>query len=72
MQTLRPAVVPLLFALLCPALAGAVKIHTVTLGPARRVAYTPPEATPDTKSDEATSLRVRPLFVDDRQREWTV
>jgi hypothetical protein len=48
------------------------RIHTVTLGPARKVPYTPPEATPDNKSEDATSLRVRPLFVDERQREWTV
>jgi hypothetical protein len=49
MQTLRPAVVPLLF---------------------RRVPYTPPEATPDTKADEAVTLRVRPLLVDSVQKEW--
>jgi hypothetical protein len=54
------------------AAASSAKIHTVNLGPARRVPYTPPEATPDNKSEEATSLRVRPLFVDERQREWTV
>lgn len=51
---------------------AATKIHTVTLGPSRRVPYTPPEATPDNKSEEATSLRVRPLFVDEKQKEWTV
>jgi len=52
--------------------AASAKIHTVTLGPVRKVPYTPPEATPDNKSEEATSLRVRPLFVDDKQKEWTV
>lgn len=72
MQTFRPAVVPLLLAFLCPALAGAVKTHTVTFGASRKVSYTPPEATADTRSEAATSLRVRPLFVDDKQREWTV
>jgi hypothetical protein len=74
MQTFRSAFVPLLlFGFLCPGVARAVvKTHSVTLGPVRRVAYTPPEATADTKSDEATSLRVRPLLVDGRQREWTV
>ncbi len=61
-----------LFALVFPGVAQAVKIHTVVLGPARKVPYTPPEATPDTKDDDATSLHVRPLMVDDRQREWTV
>ncbi|HVG27736.1 MAG TPA: hypothetical protein VM865_09035, partial [Acidobacteriaceae bacterium] len=30
------------------------------------------EATADNRSDEATSLRVRPLIVDGKQREWTV
>jgi hypothetical protein len=48
------------------------KVHTVTLGPARRVTYTPPEATTDNKSDEATTLRVRALVVDGAQKEWTV
>ncbi|HTV09461.1 MAG TPA: hypothetical protein VMD97_10500 [Candidatus Aquilonibacter sp.] len=67
-----PAVVPLLLALLCPAVAGAVKVHTVALGAARKVPYTPPEATSDTKDDDATSLRIRPLLVDSQQREWTV
>jgi hypothetical protein len=47
-------------------------VHTVTLGPARRVPYTPPEATPDNKTEDSTTLRVRALFVDDRQKEWTV
>jgi hypothetical protein len=51
--------------------AAAPKIHTVTLGPYRRVPYTQPDATPDTKSDETSTLKIRPLFVDDRQKEWT-
>ena len=73
MQTFRSAVVPLLVALLvCPAIARAVKVHTVVLGAVRKVPYTPPEATPETKADDSTSLRVRPLMVDDKQREWTV
>jgi hypothetical protein len=72
MQTFRSAVVPLLLAFLCPGVARAVKIHTVALGPVRRVPYTPPEATADAKADESTSLRVRPMVVDGRQREWTV
>jgi hypothetical protein len=77
MQTHRLAVVPLLtvlvFAAYCVNSRAAVpKVHTVVLGPARRVPYTPPEATPDTRSEEATTLRIRPLLVDDRQREWTV
>jgi len=48
------------------------KTHTVTLGAVRRVPYTPPEATPETRSEEARTLKVRPLLVDDRQKEWTV
>jgi hypothetical protein len=73
MQTLRPAVVPLLLALLFPALALAVpKTHTVTLGASRHVPYTPPEASADNKADMSATLRVRPLLVDGVQREWTV
>ena len=56
----------------CACTAWAVKVHTVTLGAAKRVPYTPPEANADNKSEEATSLRVRPLIVDGAQREWTV
>jgi hypothetical protein len=55
-----------------PLLAAGPKIHTVTLGAYRKVPYTQPDATPDTKVDETTSLKVRPLFVDDRQKEWTI
>ena len=47
------------------------KVHTVTLGPYRKVPYTQPDATPDTKADETSTLKVRTLFVDDRQKEWT-
>jgi hypothetical protein len=60
-----------LSALPTPRLFAAPKVHTVTLGPVRRVPYTQPDATPDTKNDETSSLKVRPLFVDDRQKEWT-
>ncbi len=52
-------------------LAVAPKVHTVTLGPVRKVLYTQPDATPDTKADETSTLKIRPLFVDDRQKEWT-
>jgi hypothetical protein len=79
MQTLRPAVVPLLLVLLwvAPGPLWAApppppKTHTVLLGAARKVAYTPPEATADNRSDEASSLRVRPLLVDGQAKEWTV
>src|ERR1700761_8042412 len=67
------AVGPLLFLLGCASvLAAAPKVHTVVLGGVRRVPYTPAEASSDNKSEEATTLRVRPLIVDDKQKEWTV
>ena len=94
MQTLRPALVPLLrrislrrisfsrisfsrislLVLICaiPAAAKPPKVHTVTLGPARKVPYTPPQATPDTKSEDSSTLRIRPLVVDGIQKEWTL
>jgi hypothetical protein len=75
MQNLRPAAAPLLlFLLMAGSLSGAAapKTHTVVLGSVRRVPYTPPEANADNKSEEATTLKVRPLLVDDRQKEWTV
>ena len=52
--------------------AAAPKVHTVTLGPVRKVPYTPAFATPDSKDDDSTTLKVRPLFVDTKQKEWTV
>jgi hypothetical protein len=72
MQTFRSALVPLL--LTCCALPAAAlpKTHSVTLGPARKVPYTPPEATAETRAGDSATLRVRPLFVDTVQREWTV
>jgi hypothetical protein len=75
MQTLRPALVPLLFLLASaclPAAARPPKVHTVNLGGTRKVPYTPPEATPDNKSEDSTTLRIRPLIVDGTQKEWTV
>jgi hypothetical protein len=74
MQTLRPALVPLLFILsyVLPATAKPPKVHTVTLGPVRKVPYTPPQATPDTKSEDSSTLRIRPLVVDGIQKEWTL
>jgi len=49
----------------------ASKVHTVSLGAVRRVPYTQPDATPAEKSDETSAIKVRPLFVDDRQKDWT-
>ncbi len=73
MQTFRSAPVLLLLAtFLAPLYAAAPKVHTVTLGPFRRVPYTPPDANSEDKSEESTTLKVRPLFVDDHQKEWTL
>ena len=52
-------------------LAAAPKVHTVALGGVRRVPYTQPDATADSRSDETSTLKIRPLLVDDRQKEWT-
>lgn len=76
MQTLRSAPVPLLL-ILCActalqALAAPPKVHTVTLGPAKKVPYAPPDASPTNAAAEEPALRVRALFVDARQREWTL
>ena len=75
MQILCSAPVRLLLSL-CVCLpvtlyAGAPKVHSVTLGAVRRVPYTQPDATPESRSDETSTLKVRALFVDDRQKEWT-
>lgn len=74
MQVFRSAarpLLPFLLALFSAAPALAARIHIVTLGAVRKVPYTPPEATPDNKSEEATTLRIRPLLIDDKPREWS-
>jgi len=86
MQTLRSAPVPLralpclIFAPFClhvalaaPAVAFAApaKVHTVTLGAPKKVPYTPPDAAQAAPTSDAIQLKVRPLLVDGRQREWT-
>lgn len=72
MQTPRSAIVPLLLMYCALTSQAAVKIHTVALGAARKVPYSPPEATLETRAAEAVTLRVRPLLVDGLQREWTM
>ena len=52
--------------------ASKPKIHTVGLGAVKRVPYTPAFATPDSKDEDSTTLKVRPLIVDDKLKEWTV
>jgi hypothetical protein len=55
-----------------PKLAKPPKIHVVTLGPVKKVPFTPADVTPDEKNEETTTLKVRALVVDERQREWTM
>jgi hypothetical protein len=52
--------------------AAPAKVHTVNLGAVRKVAYMPPENSADAAKDsDAPMLKVRPLMVDGRQKEWT-
>lgn len=51
------------------AFAAPPKVHVVVLGPAKKVPYTPPGATPAPGND-APTLKVRALIVDGRQKEW--
>ncbi len=65
----------LLAPLAVPALAAAPKppkVHTVTFGPVHKVPYTPAFSTPDSKDEDSSTLKIRPLFVDSKQKEWTV
>jgi hypothetical protein len=55
-----------------PKLAKPPKTHVVTLGPVKKVPFTPSDVTPDEKIEETTTLKVRALVVDERQREWTM
>lgn len=66
MQKSCPAVVPLLLCAVCTFAYGAPpKIHSVSLGSARKSSYTPPNAS------APVAISLRPLFVDGRQKEWT-
>jgi hypothetical protein len=78
MQTFRFAPAHLLMPLLAffcsvnlPAASSAPKVHVVTLGPAHKVPYTPPDGAHPAPSPDSQQLKVRPLLVDGRQREWT-
>jgi len=53
-------------------LAKPPKVHVVSFGGVRKVPYTPADAAAEDVSDETHTLRVRPLIIDDRQREWTM
>jgi len=52
-------------------MAKPPKMHAVALGPVRKVPYTPPDVDAADKSEDTTTLKVRPLLVDGTQREWT-
>jgi hypothetical protein len=81
MQTFRSAPVRLLVSTLAffpfspgfvSAVAAPAKVHVVSLGPVRKVPYTPPEsAAGATKGADALTLKIRPLTVDGHQKEWT-
>lgn len=51
--------------------AAVPKVHSVALGPVRRVPYVAADVARESKADEAGTLRVRALFIDGKQREWT-
>jgi hypothetical protein len=77
MQTLRSAPVHLLCWISIAAAAQTQskpakppRTHSVVIGPARRVPYLAPDTPAGDKEEDATTLKVRPLLVDDRQREW--
>jgi hypothetical protein len=80
MQTFRVApVLLLLFGVAClqaqtpPAkMAKPPKLHAVALGPVRKVSYTPPDIEVADKTEDTTTLKIRPLLVDGFQREWTM
>ena len=82
MQIFRFAPVPLLISVIL-SLQGQTapsptkmskppKMHVVALGPVRKVPYTPPDVDAADKSEDSTTLKVRPLLVDGFQREWTM
>ena len=52
-------------------LAAGPKVHSVSLGGARKVPYTPAATPLADKGDDTTTLKVRPLIVDGHQKEWT-
>jgi hypothetical protein len=53
------------------AYAAAPRVHTVTLGPMRRVPFVAADVALELKEDEAGTLRIRALTVDGKLREWT-
>ena len=48
------------------------RTHAVTLGPIRKVPYLPADTPAADRREDALTLSVRALVVDERQREWTL
>jgi len=81
MQTFRSAPVRLLMwtlvffplsVVFSASAAPPAKVHVVALGAVRKVPYTPPEsASGPGQGADGLTLKVRPLTVDGRQKEWT-
>ena len=57
--------------MLLPLSAAPPRVHTVALGPVRRVPFVAADVAHEAKEDEAGTLRIRGLYVDDKLREWT-
>ena len=51
--------------------AAPAKVHVVVLGAVRKVPFTPPDTNVPAKGADVPLLKVRPLLVDGRQKEWT-
>lgn len=56
--------------MICAAMAAPAKSHTVGLGAVRKVPYSA-AGDPAGAHDEETELRIRPLVVDGKVKEWT-
>lgn len=56
--------------LACSAAAAPPKVHTVVLGAVKRVPFVAADVSSEAKEEEAGTLRIRPLVVDGKVREW--
>ena len=54
-----------------PKPAKPPRTHAVALGPVRRVPFVAADVAKEDKSDEAGTLKIRALYIDTRQKEWT-